>query len=103
MLQRRPVRGAQLLDVKPDATHNRTVYTFAGDAQQVTAAVLALMDTVIRHIDLRQHKGEHPRMGAVDVVPFVPIDGVTMAECVALAGEVGAEVARAAQRARLSL
>jgi glutamate formiminotransferase len=86
--------GAQLLDVKPDATHNRTVYTFAGDAKQVTAAVLALMDTVIRNIDLRQHKGEHPRMGAVDVVPFVPIDGVTMAECVTLAGEVGAEVAR---------
>jgi len=86
--------GARLLDVKPDATHNRAVYTFAGDAAQVTAAVLALVDTAIRHIDLRQHTGEHPRMGAVDVVPFVPIEGVTMAECVALAGEVGAEVAR---------
>jgi glutamate formiminotransferase len=86
--------GARLLDVKPDAAHNRAVYTFAGDATQVSAAVLALVDAAIRRIDLRQHTGEHPRMGAVDVVPFVPIEGVTMAECVALAGEVGAEVAR---------
>jgi len=86
--------GARLLDVKPDASHNRTVYTFAGEAKQVVDAVLALVDAAIRQIDLRQHKGEHPRMGAVDVVPFVPIEDVTMAECVSIAGEVGAEVAR---------
>jgi glutamate formiminotransferase len=86
--------GARLLDVKPDASHNRTVYTFAGEAKQVSDAVLALVDSAIQHIDLRQHKGEHPRMGAVDVVPFVPIEDVTMADCVAIAADVGAEVAK---------
>jgi glutamate formiminotransferase len=86
--------GVRLLDVKSDATHHRTVFTFAGEAAPVRAAVLALFDEAIRAIDLRQHSGEHPRLGAVDVVPFVPIEGVTMAECVALAKDVGAEVAR---------
>jgi len=85
--------GARLLDVKPDATHHRTVFTFAGSAGTVRAAVLALFDEAVRAIDLRQHAGGHPRMGAVDVVPFVPIEGVTMADCVALAKEVGADVA----------
>jgi glutamate formiminotransferase len=90
------VRGAgvQLLDVKPDAAHNRAVYTFAGDAAAVKAAVLALFDAALPVIDLRQHTGEHPRIGAVDVVPFVPIEGVTMADCVALAQETGEEIAR---------
>jgi glutamate formiminotransferase len=86
--------GARLLDVKPDASHNRTVFTFAGEAGAVQAAVLSLFETVLGAVDLRQHTGEHPRLGAVDVVPFVPIEGVTMAECVALARTVGAEVAR---------
>jgi glutamate formiminotransferase len=85
--------GARLLDVKPDATHNRAVLTFAGDAGQVRAGVLDLFHTAIPLIDLRQHSGEHPRMGAVDVVPFVPIEGATMADCVTLATEVAAEVA----------
>jgi glutamate formiminotransferase len=86
--------GARLLDVKPDASHNRTVYTFAGTAAQVKAAVLDLFQTALPLIDLRQHSGEHPRMGAVDVVPFVPIEGVSMRDCVALASDVGAEIAR---------
>jgi glutamate formiminotransferase len=85
--------GARLLDVKPDASHNRTVFTFAGEPAAVHAAVLALFDTAIAAIDLRQHSGEHPRMGAVDVVPFVPIEGVTMTDCVAMAREAGAAVA----------
>ncbi len=55
--------GAHLLDVKPDATHNRTVYSFAGPAGVVKAAVLALFDAALTHIDLRQHQGEHPRLG----------------------------------------
>jgi glutamate formiminotransferase len=84
--------GAKLLDVKADAAHNRTVYTFAGDQAQVRAGVLALYDAAVPAIDLRQHSGEHPRLGAVDVVPFVPIEGVTMAECVALAVAVAKEV-----------
>jgi len=86
--------GARLLDVKPDAAHNRTVYTFAGDAARVRAAVLDLFDAALPLIDLRRHAGEHPRMGAVDVVPFIPIEGATMSDCVALATEVAAEVAR---------
>jgi glutamate formiminotransferase len=85
--------GVRLLDVKADAAHNRAVYTFAGDAAGVRAAVLALFGTALPRIDLRNHKGEHPRMGAVDVVPFIPIEDATMADCVALAQDVGREVA----------
>jgi glutamate formiminotransferase len=84
--------GARLLDVKPDAAHNRTVYTFAGDAGAVRAGVLALFDRALQAIDLRRHSGEHPRIGAVDVVPFVPIEGATMADCVDLARQVAQEV-----------
>lgn len=86
--------GARLLDVKPDSTHHRTVFTFAGAPDAVKAAVLALYARAIPAIDLRDHKGEHPRLGAVDVVPFVPIEGATMAECVELARDVAREVAR---------
>src|SRR5690349_16101005 len=85
--------GARLLDVKPDASHNRTVYTIAGEPGAVRAAVHALFDTALAAIDLRSHTGEHPRLGAVDVVPFVPIEGLTMGDCVAIAREVGGELA----------
>ena len=93
------VRGAgvRLLDVKPDAAHNRTVYTFAGEPAPVKAAVLALFDAALAHIDLRTHAGEHPRLGAVDVVPFIPIEGATMADCVTLARETAEAVAAAHQ------
>ncbi len=86
--------GARLLDVKADASHNRAVYTMAGTAAEVRAAVLALFETALPLIDLREHSGGHPRLGAVDVVPFIPIEGATMSDCVALAGDVAAEVAR---------
>src|SRR5262245_24475543 len=89
----RGVPGVTLLDYSSDASHNRSVFTFAGDARAVKAAVLAMYDRALPAIDLRSHSGEHPRLGAVDVVPFVPIDGVTMAECVALAKDVAQEVA----------
>lgn len=85
---------ARLLDVSSDASHNRSVYTFVGEAPAVEAAVLALFERAIQSIDLRVQTGEHPRLGAVDVVPFVPLAGATMAECVALARRVGAEVAQ---------
>jgi glutamate formiminotransferase / 5-formyltetrahydrofolate cyclo-ligase len=85
--------GARLLDVSSDASHNRSVFTFAGDAAGVELAVMALFERAVSEIDLRIQRGEHPRMGAVDVVPFVPIDGATMADCVALAKKVGAAVA----------
>jgi glutamate formiminotransferase len=87
--------GVRLLDVKPDAAHNRTVFTFAGEPAAVKAAVSALFGAALPRIDLRQHQGEHPRMGAVDVVPFIPIEGVTMADCVRLAADVAAEVSAA--------
>jgi len=89
----RAVAGVRLLDCSSDASHNRSVFTFAGDANGVEQAVLAMFDRAVADIDLRTHRGEHPRMGAVDVVPFVPIEGVTMAECVLLAKKVGASVA----------
>jgi glutamate formiminotransferase len=89
----RAVPGVRLLDFSSDPSHNRSVFTLVGDAEGVERATLALFERAIAAIDLRSHAGEHPRLGAVDVVPFVPIAGVTMAECVALAKKVGAEVA----------
>ncbi|HET6957763.1 MAG TPA: glutamate formimidoyltransferase [Vicinamibacterales bacterium] len=87
------VPGVRLLDHSSDPSHNRSVFTLVGDADGVERAILALFERAVADIDLRRHSGEHPRMGAVDVVPFVPIEGVTMAGCVALAKKVGAEVA----------
>src|SRR5512132_78517 len=89
----RAVPGVRLLDYSSDPSHNRSVFTLVGDAAAVKAATLALFEQAVAAIDLRTHRGEHPRLGAVDVVPFVPIEGVTMQECVALARDVGAEVA----------
>jgi glutamate formiminotransferase len=89
----RGVDGVRLLDHSSDASHNRSVFTLAGDAAGVERAVLALVERAVADIDLRTHRGEHPRMGAVDVIPFVPIEGVTMADCVALARHVGAQIA----------
>jgi glutamate formiminotransferase / 5-formyltetrahydrofolate cyclo-ligase len=90
------VPGVAVLDHSSDPSHNRSVITLAGDAPGLRQAVLALVDTAVASIDLRSHRGEHPRMGAVDVVPFIPIDGVDMAACVALAREVGAAVSERA-------
>jgi glutamate formiminotransferase len=89
----RRVPGVRLLDHSSDASHNRTVVTFAGEAAAVKDAVLALFGAAIGAVDVRTHRGAHPRLGAVDVVPFIPIEGVTMADCIALARETGAEVA----------
>jgi len=84
--------GVRLLDCSSDVSHNRTVLTLAGPPEAVREAIFTLYAHALGAIDLRQHHGEHPRLGAVDVVPFVPIEGVTMAECVALARDVAAEV-----------
>ena len=80
-----------LLDVEYNADHNRSVITFVGEPESVKMAALAGAAKAVELIDLTQHKGEHPRMGAVDVVPFVPISGVTMDDCVKLAKEFGKE------------
>ena len=87
------VPGARLLDWSADPSHNRSVFTMAGTADELAAAVLRLFAVAVRHIDLRRHQGEHPRMGAVDVVPFVPLGDTPMGVCVDLARRVGREVA----------
>jgi glutamate formiminotransferase len=89
----RRVDGVRVLDVQSDPSHNRSVLTLAGAPGALKEAVLKLFEHAVSAIDLRTHKGEHPRLGAVDVVPFIPIEGATMQECVALAREVAEEVA----------
>lgn len=89
----RATPGVAVLDQSSDAAHNRSVLTIAGEARSLREAILALFDAAVPAIDLRTHRGEHPRLGAVDVVPFIPLEGATMQDCVALAREVGAEVA----------
>src|SRR5438552_4758696 len=89
----RETPGARLLGVSSDSAHNRTVLTLVGDADGVRAGVLALFAAAVPRIDLTRHRGEHPRMGAVDVVPLVPIRGAKMEDCVALSRDLGAEIA----------
>ncbi|MEO8359337.1 MAG: glutamate formimidoyltransferase [Vicinamibacteria bacterium] len=86
---------ARVLDLQSDASHNRSVLTLAGDADSLARAVMALVGASLEAIDLRTHKGEHPRLGAVDVVPFIPLEGATLADCIALARRVGAAIAEA--------
>lgn len=83
-----------ILDHSSDADHNRTVLTLAGEPDAVRGAVETLVRVCVESIDLTRHKGGHPRMGAVDVVPLVPIRGVDMKDCVALAREIGAAIAQ---------
>ncbi|MFI5254357.1 MAG: glutamate formimidoyltransferase [Candidatus Limnocylindrales bacterium] len=85
--------AVQLLDRTSDADHNRSVLTLAGEPDPVAAAMEAAVAAAVRLIDLRQHEGQHPRIGAVDVIPFVPLGDSTMDECVALARRFGARIA----------
>lgn len=71
----RGVPTVRLLDVQSDPDHNRTVFTLVGDPDGAAEAILRLFQEAVARIDLRTHRGEHPRMGAVDVVPFVPVRG----------------------------
>jgi glutamate formiminotransferase len=89
----RLVPGLRVLDVQSDKDHNRSVLTVVGDERALKDGLIALFAVATSRIDLRAHQGEHPRVGAVDVVPFIPIEGVTMEDCVALAREVGQAVA----------
>jgi len=85
--------GLRVLGVQSDQDHNRSVITLVGEEPSLEAGLLALFEVATARIDLRAHQGEHPRMGVVDVVPFIPIAGASMKDCVALAREVGAAVA----------
>jgi len=89
----RKTPGVMLLDVESNPDHNRSVISFVGEPGPVKDAALASSQKAIELIDLRNHKGEHPRMGAVDVVPFVPLSGATMEDCVTLARAFGQEFA----------
>ncbi len=90
--QVKAVDGVTLLDVDPGADTNRTVITFVGQPDQVVEAALRLIGKAAELIDMTDHSGEHPRQGATDVCPFVPVSGVTMEECVELAHRLGRRV-----------
>jgi glutamate formiminotransferase / formiminotetrahydrofolate cyclodeaminase len=88
------VAGAHVLDTSADASHNRCVITFVAPIEHAVDAAFAGISKARDLIDLTSHAGEHPRMGAADVVPFIPLDGSTMEDCIALARELGERVGR---------
>src|SRR5262245_25962577 len=83
------VSGSWLLDHTADADHHRSVFSVAGDPVAITAALERSVAVAIERIDMRQHRGQHPRIGAVDVVPFIPLGASTMADCVEMAHQFG--------------
>jgi len=83
------VSGVELLDWSSDADHNRSVFTYVGEPEAVLTATQALCRKAFSLIDMEKHQGAHPRLGAVDVVPFVPLRGVTGEQAVALARQLG--------------
>ena len=87
------VPAVRVLDQEMDADHNRCVITFVGDRHGVAEAAFRGAEKAVELIDMTVHKGEHPRVGALDVLPFVPVAGVTMEDCVALARQVGKRIA----------
>ncbi|MBQ5749738.1 MAG: glutamate formimidoyltransferase [Bacteroidaceae bacterium] len=89
----RAKEGVKLLDYSNDTDHNRCVVTVVGEPEALKAAVIEAVGTAVELIDLNKHEGQHPRMGAVDVVPFIPIKGCTMDDAVAMSKEVGAKIA----------
>ncbi len=91
----RTAEGVKLLDYQSDKDHNRMVVTVVGEPEPLREAVVAAVGKAIDLIDLRKHEGQHPRMGAVDVVPFIPIRNVDMAEAIDLSREVAATVSKA--------
>ena len=90
----RSVPGCTILGVEPDHDYHRTVITFAGSPADVVSGAIALIEASIEHLDMQTHEGEHPRLGVVDVCPFVPLQNITMEECADLARTVVNEVAK---------
>ena len=86
------IEGVTILDVSSDISHNRTVITFVSPLEQAVDAAFAGMKAAQTNIDLTKHSGEHPRMGATDVVPFIPLEGTTMEDCIGLARTLGSRV-----------
>ena len=87
------VKGVKLLDVDPGEATNRTVVTFVGEPEDVMNAAVASIKRATELIDMRQHKGAHPRMGACDVCPLIPVSGITMDECAELARTLAKRIA----------
>ncbi len=92
----RNTKGCTLLDYSSDESHNRTVITYMGSPEACYEASVKLAKKAVETIDLTKHEGEHPRMGAVDVMPFIPIKDVEMEECVELSKKVGEAIAKEA-------
>ncbi len=88
------IPGVYLLDKEMDADHNRCVITLVGEREAIQEAAIRGVGKAAELIDLTRHQGAHPRMGAADVIPFIPIDGVTIEDCVAMARHVGSEIAK---------
>jgi glutamate formiminotransferase len=88
------VKGVKILDAEWDKSHNRSLVTIVGSPEAVLSAAFAMIKTATKLINMEKHKGEHPRIGATDVVPFIPVTGVTLKECVSLAKKLGAKVAK---------
>src|ERR1700753_2767141 len=86
------VPGVFLLDREMDTDHNRSVITLIGDRENIGEAVIRGVGKAAELIDLNKHQGAHPRIGATDVLPFIPIEGVTIEDCVAIARHVGQEI-----------
>ena len=90
----RKVPGCYVLNVSSDVDHNRTVVTFVGTPESVAEGAFRLIETAAKHIDLNNQSGEHPRIGATDVVPFIPVRNVSMADCINIANKVAERVGR---------
>src|SRR6202142_3627222 len=94
ILEAMQMPGVYLLDREMDADHNRCVITLIGEREAIQEAAIRGVGRASELIDLTRHQGAHPRMGATDVVPFIPINGVSLEDCVAMAKHVGAEISK---------
>ena len=88
----RSVPGVALMDYSSDENHNRSVYTIVGDPDQMGEAAFRFAKACVEKIDMTKHHGEHPRMGAVDVIPFTPVKDVSMEECIELSKKVAQRI-----------
>ena len=89
----RSVEGVRLIDHSSDVDHNRSVYTMLGGPEPIRAAIVAAVSEAVERIDLRDHDGAHPRIGAADVIPLVPLRGITMGECIETSYLIGEDLA----------
>ena len=90
----RSVDGVKLINVNVEASYNRCVHTIIGNPEAVLEAGFRMCQKAVELIDIRTHKGEHPRIGAIDASPFIPVEDITPEECVELANRLGERVAR---------